>query len=56
MSSSKAAAEAAVSDDENQQIAEEYNIWKKNAPFLYDLVTANVLEWPSLTVEWLSCE
>ena len=32
---------------------EEYKIWKKNTPFLYDLVVAHALEWPSLTVEWL---
>ena len=32
---------------------EEYTVWKKNAPFLYDLVLSNEDEWPSLTVEWL---
>ncbi|KAK6930479.1 Histone-binding protein RBBP4, N-terminal, partial [Dillenia turbinata] len=31
----------------------EYKIWKKNTPFLYDLVITHALEWPSLTVEWL---
>ncbi|GMP59244.1 hypothetical protein CsSME_00022607 [Camellia sinensis var. sinensis] len=34
-------------------VNEEYKIWKKNTPFLYDLVITHVLEWPSLTVEWL---
>lgn len=34
-------------------INEEYKIWKKNTPFLYDLVMTHALEWPSLTVEWL---
>uniref|UniRef100_A0A061QYU5 Histone-binding protein RBBP4 n=1 Tax=Tetraselmis sp. GSL018 TaxID=582737 RepID=A0A061QYU5_9CHLO len=38
-------------DDHN--LAEEYNIWRKNTPFLYDLVIAHALEWPSLTVQWL---
>lgn len=38
---------------ENQIINEEYKIWKKNAPFLYDLVISHELEWPSLTIEWL---
>jgi len=38
---------------ENQQINEEYKLWKKNAPFLYDLVITHVLEWPSLTCQWL---
>jgi hypothetical protein len=46
-------------DDENtdeleeRMVAEEYKIWKKNTPFLYDLVVTHALEWPSLTVEWL---
>jgi len=34
-------------------VNEEYKIWKKNTPFLYDLVVTHALEWPSLTVEWL---
>lgn len=32
---------------------QEYKIWKKNSPFLYDLVMTHALEWPSLTVQWL---
>jgi len=44
-------------DEENasleQTINEEYKIWKKNTPFLYDLVLTHALEWPSLTVQWL---
>lgn len=31
---------------------EEYKIWKKNAPFLYDLIVTHALEWPSLTCQW----
>ncbi|EGR30912.1 retinoblastoma-binding protein, putative [Ichthyophthirius multifiliis] len=38
---------------ENQAINEEYKIWKKNAPFLYDVLITHELEWPSLTVQWL---
>lgn len=38
---------------EERLINEEYKIWKKNSPFLYDLVITHALEWPSLTVEWL---
>mmetsp|Transcript_21017 Transcript_21017/g.29086 ORF Transcript_21017/g.29086 Transcript_21017/m.29086 type:complete len:421 (+) Transcript_21017:226-1488(+) len=34
-------------------VNEEYKIWKKNTPFLYDLVVTHALEWPSLTVQWL---
>lgn len=32
--------------------AEEFSVWKKNSPFLYDLVISHALEWPSLTVQW----
>ena len=38
---------------EERLINEEYRIWKKNPPFLYDLVITHALEWPSLTVQWL---
>lgn len=34
-------------------INEEYKIWKKTTPFLYELVMAQALEWPSLTAQWL---
>ena len=34
-------------------INEEYKVWKKNTPFLYDVVMTHALEWPSLTCEWL---
>ncbi|KAH8922081.1 WD40 repeat-like protein [Atractiella rhizophila] len=36
----------------NQQINEEYKVWKKNASSLYDFLVTHALEWPSLTVEW----
>ncbi|KAK9140976.1 hypothetical protein Scep_010657 [Stephania cephalantha] len=35
------------------EAAEEFSVWKKNTPFLYDLVISHALEWPSLTVQWL---
>lgn len=38
---------------EEKVINEEYKIWKKNTPFLYDLIMTHALEWPSLTVQWL---
>ncbi|CAK5070605.1 unnamed protein product [Meloidogyne enterolobii] len=46
---------AAVADEgmEERIINEEYKIWKKNCPFLYDMVMTHALEWPSLTVQWL---
>lgn len=45
-------ADAADELDENM-LNEEYKIWKKNTPFLYDMVMTHALEWPSLTVQWL---
>ena len=46
--------EAVLADDSlDKLINEEYKIWKKNTPFLYDLVMTHNLEWPSLTVQWL---
>lgn len=49
-----AADEDAQSQEMQEKIInEEYKIWKKNTPFLYDLVVTHALEWPSLTVEWL---
>lgn len=46
---------AAANDAAMQEklINEEYKIWKKNTPFLYDLVMTHALEWPSLSVQWL---
>jgi hypothetical protein len=38
---------------ENELVEEEYKVWKKNSPFLYDFVMTFSLEWPSLTVQWL---
>lgn len=46
------AAEPEVSA-EDRIVNEEYKIWKKNTPFLYDLVVTHSLEWPSLTAQWM---
>ncbi|XP_044509799.1 WD-40 repeat-containing protein MSI3-like [Mangifera indica] len=35
------------------QVEEEFSVWKKNTPFLYDLIVSHPLEWPSLTVHWV---
>lgn len=43
-----------ILEEQEDQIAnEEYRIWKKNTPYLYDLLITHGLEWPSLTVNWL---
>ncbi|KAI0987492.1 hypothetical protein GJ496_007531 [Pomphorhynchus laevis] len=39
--------------NDERVINDEYKIWKKNCPFLYDLLITNALEWPSLTCQWL---
>lgn len=39
--------------DTGNPLAQEYKIWKKNSPFLYDLVITHALDWPSLTCQWL---
>jgi len=38
---------------EERLINDEYKVWKKNSPYLYDLVMTSALEWPSLTCQWL---
>ncbi|KAJ7515227.1 hypothetical protein O6H91_22G006300 [Diphasiastrum complanatum] len=38
---------------EERLINEEYKIWKKNTPFLYNLIITHALEWSSLTMQWL---
>lgn len=39
--------------EDEEQLQQDYAIWKKNAPFLYDLLIAHSLTWPSLTTQWL---
>jgi hypothetical protein len=43
----------AEEDLENKVSYENYKIWKKNVPYLYDVMVTHTLEWPSLTVQWL---
>jgi len=42
-----------IEDEDEQAIQDEYRLWKKNTPFLYDTVLTHCLTWPSLTCEWL---
>jgi len=53
MSGKLPSADDSAQKQQELMINEEYKIWKKNAPFLYDLVMTHALEWPSLTVQWL---
>ena len=36
----------------NPEVAPEM-VWKRNSPYLYQILYTSMLEWPSLTVEWL---
>lgn len=37
----------------SQILDEEYKVWKRNVPFLYDALLTHALEWPTLTVQWV---
>lgn len=39
-------------DQAQKRINEEYKTWKKNSPFLYDMILSTALEWPTLTTQW----
>lgn len=39
-------------EQEQRLINEEYKLWKKNSPFLYDMILSNALPWPTLTTQW----
>lgn len=34
-------------------VQEEYQLWRKNCPAMYEFVSETALTWPSLTVQWL---
>lgn len=53
MAAMETAPDGKKANDESPPLNEDYRIWKKNAPFLYDCVLTHALEWPSLTVQWL---
>ncbi|KAI7866984.1 WD40-repeat-containing domain protein [Spinellus fusiger] len=39
-------------EEKEKIIQHEYTVWKKNSPFLYDLIYSHAMEWPSLTCQW----
>lgn len=51
--SSMTEAEMEAAGGTEEEVEEEFSVWKKNTPLLYDLVICHALEWPSLTVQWL---
>ncbi|KAG8965172.1 Histone acetyltransferase type B subunit 2 [Tulasnella sp. 419] len=44
--------EEGLGENHNKTVNEEYKIWKKNAPFLYDVIITHALDWPTLTIQW----
>ncbi|KAI1498469.1 WD domain-containing protein [Biscogniauxia marginata] len=46
------AAQECEEEEEQRLINEEYKTWKKNSPFLYDMILSTALPWPTLTVQW----
>ena len=41
-----------MKETEDALIEEEYRIWRKNVPHLYDLVYTQALRWPSPSIQW----
>lgn len=37
---------------DNKVVLEEYKLWKKNVPYLYDMMITHSLNWPSLSVQF----
>ncbi|RYR22659.1 hypothetical protein Ahy_B03g067967 isoform A [Arachis hypogaea] len=47
------AKEKMAEEEYDDDVEEEFSVWKRNTPLLYDLVISHPLPWPSLTVHWL---
>lgn len=39
--------------DQEVNIKDEYELWRKNCRYMYEFVSETALTWPSLTVQWL---
>lgn len=46
LAAQQASCNSAQEQAEERMITEEYKVWKKNTPFLYDVVMTHALEWP----------
>ncbi|CAK8578528.1 unnamed protein product [Lathyrus sativus] len=40
-------------ENEIENELEEFSVWKRNTPILYDLLISHPLLWPSLIVQWI---
>ncbi|KAL5059339.1 hypothetical protein RYX36_030943 [Vicia faba] len=47
------AEEDKIETETETELEEEFSVWKRNTPLLYDLFISHPLSWPSLTVQWL---
>lgn len=50
----KAQSEESKAEIKHQKIMEEYKLWEKKTPFVYDTLYSHALTWPSLTCQWFS--
>jgi histone-binding protein RBBP4 len=41
-----------MKESQEALIEAEYKIWRKNVPFIYDMVYTQVLKWPSPSIQW----
>ncbi|RCI08249.1 hypothetical protein L249_6236 [Ophiocordyceps polyrhachis-furcata BCC 54312] len=44
--------ERLINEGKFEKSGRQYKTWKKNSPFLYDLILGTALTWPTLTVQW----
>ena len=42
-----------LNDSKENNEEDNYKVWKKNSPYLYDCVLTHMFDWPSLSVQWL---
>lgn len=40
-------------DQQELNIKDEYELWRKNCKYMYEFINETALTWPSLTVQWL---
>lgn len=42
-----------MAEEQEVNIKDEYELWRKNCRYMYEFVSETALTWPSLTVQWL---
>jgi histone-binding protein RBBP4 len=41
-----------LDDPQQMKVNEEFRVWRKNIPYLYDMLLSHAMIWPSLTIQW----